>query len=112
MASSVGARASLGLVLLGFGLAAATVVASDSRLSGWIYLGSTIQLAVALSVSWRVARPDRRIWVGLLVVVVLSVLGQVIDRPFVPRRSLERRSVPPFRGHPLWQWSERGPHGR
>lgn len=80
MASSVGARASLGLLLLGFGLAAATVAASDGRISGWIYLGSTLQLAVALAVSWRVARPDRRIWAGLLVVVVLSVTGQVLDR--------------------------------
>ncbi|NBP49930.1 MAG: bifunctional diguanylate cyclase/phosphodiesterase [Actinobacteria bacterium] len=83
MATSAGARASLGLLLLGAGLAAAAVVAADRTFSGWIYLGSTIQLAIALGVSRRVARPDWRIWTGMFVVVVLSVAGQILDRRVV-----------------------------
>jgi diguanylate cyclase (GGDEF)-like protein len=80
MATSAGARASQGLLVLGAGLAIAAVLASDSRFSDWIYLGSTVQLALALGASWRFVRPDRRIWTGLLIVVVLSVLGQILDR--------------------------------
>ena len=72
-------RASWALVAIGVVASALTVVLSREDASQVVYLIATVHLAIVVAVAARINRPPAVLWVGLLIIGVLSVAGQLLD---------------------------------
>ena len=72
-------RVSWALVAVGVLAALGTVLAGSSEIARTVYLIATVQTAVTVAVAARVNKPPTGLWLGLVVIGVLSVVGQVID---------------------------------
>ena len=73
------ARASWALVAIGVVASVFTVVIGREDASRVVYLIATLQLALVVAVAARINRPAVVLWLGLLLIGVLSVAGQLID---------------------------------
>jgi diguanylate cyclase (GGDEF)-like protein len=72
-------RVSWVLIAVGGVAALGAALAGNPSLSSAVYLVATVQVAVAVAVAARLNRPPRTLWVGLVVIGVLSATGQIID---------------------------------
>ena len=75
-------RVSLTLGALGIIVGVANSLADNDSVASIAYLAATTFLAVALLVSAIVHKPDRRVWVMLLLIAATSIAGQILDNRF------------------------------
>ncbi len=73
--------------MVGAGILAAVTTAAvgNAPLSSALYLFATVQLAAAVLVSARLNRPQRAVWLSLLVIVACSIAAQLLDGSFTKR---------------------------